>query len=269
MLETCLALRRGIGNQADIAATLSTLAAVRLRLGDAGRAREGESEALAILRQLGRRSEEAIVLLHLGEICLYTGNDEEAGRFFEQSLAIAAEIKYQETESDCERMLGQLALEHSDLAAARSRFERALQLCDAGGDRRGAANALWWLGKADIAAGRTASAQQRLGDALRSFQTFEMNAEMLGCLEDHARLAQVLGAAEHAVLLFAAAAAVREKLVLPRPPRSDRRWRDEVEALRQALGTTFDATWAEGQQWGLKEAVRRALAPAGARVLFT
>ena len=70
MLETCLALRRGIGNEAEIAATLSTLAAVRLRLGDAVRARQGEEEALAIFRRHGHRIEESIVLLHLGEICV-------------------------------------------------------------------------------------------------------------------------------------------------------------------------------------------------------
>jgi predicted ATPase/class 3 adenylate cyclase len=264
MLETCLALRRDIGNQVDIAATLSTLAAVRLRLGDATRARAGETEALAIFRQLGDRSGEAIALLHLGEVCVHTGADDEAREFLEQSLAIAREVAYQETESDCERMLGQIALENSDLAAARGLFGRALEVCTSAGNKRGAAVALWWLGKVDIATGDTAAAQERLGEALRSFQSFEMNAEMLGCLEDHARLARSLGFAEEAVRLYAAVAAVREKLVLPRPPRSDRRWRDDVEALRHALGdAAFDAAWADGQRWEIKEAVRRALAPAG------
>ena len=71
MLESCLELRRGIGNPIDIAATLSTLALVRLHVGDAVRAREGEEEALAIFRQQGCRIEEAIVLLQIGEICLH------------------------------------------------------------------------------------------------------------------------------------------------------------------------------------------------------
>ena len=126
------------------------------------------------------------------------------------------------------------------------------------------ATALWWLGRVDITAGDNLSARQRLGEALRSFQSFDMNAETLGCLEDHARLVRSLGFAEDAVRLYAAAAAVREKLVLPRPPRSDRRWRDDVEAVRHALGPAFDAAWAEGQRWEIKEAVRHALAPASA-----
>ena len=263
MLESCLELRRGINNPIDIAATLSTLAVVRLHVGDAVRAREGEEEALAIFRQQGCRNEEAIVLLQIGEICLHNGNDEEARGYFEQSLAIARDVKYQETESDCERMLGQLALECGDLPAACERFERALAICHEAGDKRGAATALWWLGKADVARGDTASARLRLGEALQAFQSFEMNAEVLGCLEDHARLAHSLGFPEEAARLYAVAAAIRERLVLPRAPRGDQRWVDDVAATRQALGdAAFDAAWAEGRKWELKAAIHRALAPA-------
>jgi predicted ATPase/class 3 adenylate cyclase len=263
MLETCLALRRGIGNEAEIAATLSTLAAVRLRLGDAARARQGEEEALAIFRRLGHRIEESIVLLHLGEICVHTGNDDEARRCFEQSLAIARDVKYQETESDCERMLGQLSLEQADLPAARRRFERALQVCEAAGDRRGAAAARWWLAKVDIAAGDADAARRRLGEALRSFESFQMSAEMIGALEDQARLARVVGVPEEAARLHSAAAAARERMVLPRAPRADQRWRDEVDALRTSLGDAdFDAAWAEGREWELKDAIARTLEPA-------
>ena len=263
MLESCLALRRGIGNAVDIAATLSTLALVRLHVGDAVRAREGEEEALAIFRQQGRRNEEAIVLLQLGEICLHSADDEQARGYFEQSLAIARDVKYQETESDCERMLGQLALERGDLSAARARFERALAVCQDAGDKRGAATALWCLGKADVAGDDTAAARLRLGEALQAFQSFEMNAEVLGCIEDHARLAYALGVAEEAVRLYAVAAAIRERLVLPRAPRSDLHWRDDVAAVRSSLGdAAFDAAWAQGREWELKEAIRRALTPA-------
>ena len=162
-------------------------------------------------------------------------------------------------------MLGQLALERGDLPAARARFERALAVCQDAGDKRGAATALWWLGKADVAGGDTASARLRLGEALQAFQSFEMNAEVLGCLEDHARLAHSLGFPEEAARLYAVAAAIRERLVLPRAPRGDQRWRDDVAAARQALGdAAFDAAWAEGRKWELKAAIHRALAPANA-----
>jgi len=103
----------------------------------------------------------------------------------------------------------------------------------------------------------------RLGEALQAFQSFEMNAEVLGCIEDHARLAYALGVAEEAVRLYAVAAAIRERLVLPRAPRSDLHWRDDVAAVRSSLGdAAFDAAWAQGREWELKEAIRRALTPA-------
>ena len=66
MLETCLHLRRGLGNSFDIAATLSTLSQVHLHEGTADKAREFETEALQIFRQLGDRIGEAVGLFHLG-----------------------------------------------------------------------------------------------------------------------------------------------------------------------------------------------------------
>ena len=47
MLETCLVLRRRLGNPTEIAATLSTLSLARLQEGDAVGAMESEREALA------------------------------------------------------------------------------------------------------------------------------------------------------------------------------------------------------------------------------
>ena len=151
MLESCLGLRRGIGNEINIAGTLSTLAAVRLRLGDAVRARSGEEEALEIFRRLGDRSGEAVALLHLGEICAYVGEDANARRFLGQSLALGREIKYSEIESDCERVLGQLALERGDLPEARACLARSLAVCQAARDKRGTAMVSWWLGKIALA----------------------------------------------------------------------------------------------------------------------
>ena len=68
MLETCLELRRRLGNPVDIAATLSTLSLARLQAGDAREAAAGEAEALEIFTRLGDRVGEAIGLLHLGQI---------------------------------------------------------------------------------------------------------------------------------------------------------------------------------------------------------
>ena len=261
MLETCLGLRRGIGNDTDIAATLSTLAAVRLRLGDAVRARSGEEEALAIFRRLGDRRGEAVALQHLGEISAYVGEDVDARRILGQSLALAREIKYSEIESDCERVLGQLALERGDLPEARACLARSLAVCQAARDKRGTAMVSWWLGKIELANNDGGSALPHLREAIRAFESYGMNAETIGALEDHARLACLLGLADDSARLYGAASAARERLSLPRAPRLEPLYRDDLDSLRTALTTSaFEVAWRDGREWDLAQAVNRALA---------
>ncbi len=260
MLETCLGLRRAQGNEVDIAATLSTLSVARLQAGDAVEAAAGESEALQIFRRLEDRIGEAIGLLHLGQICLHQGDDAAARSHLEQCLAIAREIRHQEVEGECELVLGKVAFEMADPAQASLRFKRSLTVCREAGDKRGEANALRWLARVDLHAGDLASARARLSDALRSFRAFEMREELLGCLEDHAELAQAEGKVVIAVGLAASAAKSRERLGLTRSPRGELCWQALIGRLRRTMiEAPFDSAWDEAQQWQIDEAIRHAL----------
>lgn len=260
-LETCLAVRRAIDNPIDVAATLSTLSLVRLHLGEVIKARASEEEALAIFRGQEDRIGEAIGLLHLGQICAHVGEDDQARRHFEQCNTIAKDLSHSEIEGECERMLGEIDLEQDDIQVARTRFTRSLLLCRDAGDRRGEATSLWWLGKVDLVAGEAEQARERLGTALRAFDAIEMREEMIGCVEDHARLWHACGYPDMAARLYAAAAMHRERLALTRPPRIEQRWREHTTDTRAALGdAAFDSAWAAGQPWSLDEAIHHALA---------
>ena len=100
MLETCLALRRGLGNPVDIAATLRRCRWPACRPAMRRARPRREREALQIFRQLGDRVGEAIGLLHLGQIATLCLVDDRTGAFanLERALAIAREIKHQEIE---------------------------------------------------------------------------------------------------------------------------------------------------------------------------
>jgi predicted ATPase/class 3 adenylate cyclase len=264
MLETCLTLRRRLGNPVDIAATLSTLSLARLPIGDASGAREGELEALQIFRQLGDRFGEAIGMLHLGQIEMYVGDDTRARSHLEECLAIAREIRNQEVEGECERVLGEIAFEAGDPALARQWFTRSLTVCREAGDKRGDANAQWWLGRVDFQAANFESARARLETALQAFRAFKMQEEILGCLEDHAALASAEGSEDVAVRLSAAAATSRKRLGLAPPPRAERRRQAQLNALRQAMTSAdFDAAWNEGREWEVDGAIRVALSARG------
>jgi len=262
MLTECLAIRRGLGVPRETAAILSTLATLQLQQDDTAGARVYQEEAIAIFRELGDRVGEAIGLQNLGEISVREADEINARSFFEQCLAIAQDIRHQELESECERSLGDLALGAGDLATARERFERSHKVCQDAEDKRGEAISLWRLGRSDLASSEFASARKRLAEALRALQAFEMNAEVLDCLEDFARYLQHEGRFEEAVSAHVAASAVREALALPRSARSEALWLADIERARAALGRPeFESAASIGRKWSLDAAIENVLAP--------
>jgi tetratricopeptide (TPR) repeat protein len=260
MLGECLAIRRRLDNPFDLAATLSTRAVVLLHAGQTQDAREEESEAVSIFRQLEHRVGEAMGLLHLGQIDAYVSNDGNARQYFEQAMAIARDIGYAEVEGECELMLGQLELGADDIDAAVAHLERSLEVCSNSEDKRGQAAAMWWLGRVELRRDNRDGARVRLSAALRAFQTFEMNAELIGCLEDLGEL--YMGAAPDAKVLslLGAAASLRERLALPRPPRGEDHWKHMLTRVRAQVGDRdFDASFASGRDWATEDAVAFAL----------
>ena len=260
MLERSLALYRTLGNEVNVAATLSTLAEVRLNVGDPAGARDNELQALQIFRDKADRIGEAIGLLHLGQIALYNADDEHAREFLEQSLTLARELRHQEVEGECELTLGEAAIEAGDQPRAFVRFSRAHAICQDAGDRRGMLRASRWLGRLDLESGNLDQARERLNESLRAFRAFEMREELLCAVEDHALLAQHCNASELAVQLAAAATTQRERLALARKPRAAARWAAETAVIRRGLDAAqSELAWQEGQQWEVEQAIAAAL----------
>jgi len=260
MLETCLMLRRRLGNSVEIAATLSTLSLARLQTDDAAGATESELEALQMFRALRDRRGEAIGLLHLGQISAFLADGAQACSYFEQCLAIAREIKFQELEGACELLLGEVAFDNDDWTQAVLWIKRSLTICREAADKRGEASALYWLGKCDLRRGDITTARARLGDALRAFRSFEMWDELVGNLEDFAELASLEGTLEIAVRLSAATNKARARLRLVKSLHTEERWQAHIVKLRQAInGPAFDANWQEGCAWEIDDAIRAAL----------
>jgi predicted ATPase/class 3 adenylate cyclase len=260
MLETCLGLRRGLGDKADVASTLSTLSLTRLQAGDADGALAAETEALALFREVKHRIGEMIGLIHLGQIEVYRGDDEAARKHLEPALMLAKALKHQEGEGVCEVVLGESAFESGDMARAGVRFKRSLTVCEAAGDKRGAAMATWWLGRIDLEGGQLESARNRLHTALRAFREFEARNELLTCLEDCAVLAHLAGDIGTAVRVGAAATTLRERLSLARSARSASRWKTRSDAMQAAAGDSYMEYVIDGEMWDVENAMGSALA---------
>ena len=259
MLERCLELRRALGDAIAIAATLSTLSLARFHTGDTDLARAGEEEALAIFREQADRVGEAIGLLHLGQIGVWLGDGVQAQAHLEASLALARQLEHREIEAECELFIGQLEFDTGVPGRARDRFMRSLTISQGAADKRGEANALWWLSKVDLGDRDIKAASAKLVEALRAFRAFEMRSELLGCLEDCAVLTSLVDTNDLAVQIAAAAAASRERLSLFRPPRSEMRWQRHVAAMRRAMrAVSFQAAWNDGRQTGIDEVIQLA-----------
>lgn len=224
LLADCLALRRGLGDPVNLAATLSTLALSELRRGEAAAAEGHETEALALFRGSGNRYGEAIALTHLGQIALHRGDDASAQTHLGQGLALARELGHQEIEGECARWLGELAAEGGQAGEAERWFKRGLQVCRDAADPRGEACALLALGGWAAAWGDAATARRRLAEALPACARLEMREELLDGLEASARLLQAEGRLDDALALAGVAARERVRLALPRTPRAEQRW---------------------------------------------
>jgi tetratricopeptide (TPR) repeat protein len=262
MLESALAIHRTLGDPANIAAALSTLAMARLEAGDVAGARADLIEALAMFREQGHELNQTIGLCNLGQVALFEGDLEQAQRLLAEGFGLVRRIASPEQEAECELLLGEVALEAGRTDEASARFERSLSICRGSADKRGAANALWRQGAMSLAGGDHATTRALLSEALAEFRQAEMWKELLGCLEDFAVLAHACGQTLVAVRMAAAATAARERLGLIRRPVAEQVWQRRLHALRGVAGDgKLAGAWAEAyDHWEMDDAVRSALA---------
>jgi len=257
MLESCLELRRRLGNPLDIASTLSTLSMARLPVGDTDGARAAEQEALAIFRELGDLENQAIGLQHLGQIEQYAGHREESLRYLQECLALASSIKHQELEGDCERQLGELAYEAGDFANSDRHVKRSLTICRDAGDKRGEVLATWWLGRVLLRQSDLDGARRSLTTAVSAFRAFDIREDLVIGLGDISQLAMAEGQTSLAVQLAAAVETTSQRFALRRSPHDARAWSAHLDALRAATtAENFEAAWAKGKQWDIEETLR-------------
>ena len=259
LLESCLDLQRQLNDLRGIATTLSTLSMAYLATGRADAALAAELEAMPLFVQLGHKVGEAIGLQHQGHIMIFQGQMAQARRQVRQAADLAVALKNREIEGECECLLAEVARAEGDRRSALTHLQRALQVCRLVGDRSGEAKAQAGLGRHSLELDDTEAAHDQLGQAMRAFQAFEMRAELIVSVEDHALLAHALGSADGAVRLLAAAQAAREQVGLVVSPTRQAQTQARQRDLRQEMGeAAFTQAWVEGSQWSLQAAVMAA-----------
>ncbi|MBL8332254.1 MAG: protein kinase, partial [Rubrivivax sp.] len=222
--ETCLALRRRLGNPVDIAATLSTLALTRLQSGEPDAAAQAEEEALRLFTQQGDRLGQCIGWVHLAQIDLWTGRGERALGHVSNALDLARLLRNPEVEAECQLTAAGAHVLAGQPARAHELAQQALRLAQDAADKRGETSARALLGRLALESGDATGARGQLLQALADAQTQEMRAQLVDCLDDLALLRGLEGMPVGALELAAAADLARKRFLLRRPPRDEARW---------------------------------------------
>lgn len=217
--EESLALKRKLSDTRGIANTLSNLAVLAQEQGDGTTARELQEEAHQLRVAIGDRYGIATSLINLGRIAKNELRFEDARLLFEESLTLRRELGGKQSIATALGNLGQIARLQGDLATALTLQKEALETRFDLGNRRNAAESL----------------------------------------EEIAQICFLSMRNRDAVLLLAAADAMRDSIEAPIPPQDRPQIANVVDLLRDASGPDFDALWAEGAALPWADAVALAL----------
>ncbi|WP_119731098.1 ATP-binding protein [Thermomonospora amylolytica] len=254
---------RAFGGGPMLSAGLSVLGQVALRRGDERRALDLLDEALAVARAAGDRWNEALVLYARSAALRRRGLLREAEGPARAGVRIMRELDHLWGVALGQTVLGRLAWSRGDLGGARRRFEEALRPLREIDARPAIIRCLLGLARCALGQGDLEAARRMLAESLRLGMAVGLRITVARGLESCAELRMREGDERTAVLVAAAATALREVIGVPPRPDGDAAARLEgvVEQARRRLGRQAVAQlWGEGLAMSAEEAVACALA---------
>jgi tetratricopeptide (TPR) repeat protein len=251
-----LALHRSVGNDVGVVTTLDGLASVARLRGRLPEALDLGEEVIALARRLDDRYGLAMYLNNYAITLMHAGQPARATALHEEALAIRREL------GDAYGV-GMSLLNLANLARAAGEHERqgalareCIDLCRASQNMHLMTYALAKLGDWARDGADADSAREHylkgLGLALRTPEP----TVTATCLEGLAALSAAEGRADDAALLYAVAAALRERIGLPLPAAYRGEHDQMVARLREAPGQqALAAAWVRGSSLTPEEAL--------------
>ena len=255
--EDTLALQRELNDTRGIAFALNNLGWTLSWQGRFTQATTLLEEALTLFQEVGDRQLTAFTLGRLGLVVYELGELERAVALLEEeSLPLFRTIGDTWGIAFVSSGLGRVMQERGDLERAIRLYEDGLALWQESEDKWGIAES---LGR--IAGGRRQQqnldeATTRYRESLRLRQEMADKGGIVECLEGLAHVAWDQRRSARAARLFGAAAALREAIGSPLPPRCRASYQHSITTLRTQLGEeAFATAWDEGQTMTLAQAV--------------
>ena len=262
LFEESLAIRRALGDPAEILGPLSGLGYAAMQLGDDDTAQACFEESLAVQRQFDDRVGMAESLNSLANLAHGRGILATARSLYEQSAALGREIGYRF--DVVEHNLGVVAQEQGDLSAARRYFEASVTTKRALDDTPGLALSLAKLGEVIAAQGDLAAGHRVLAESVVLQRDLGDRAGLAFVLERLAVVAALHRLPERALRLAGASSALRELLGMPLSPAAQSSLDARVAPAWHALRAEVAAlAWQQGRAMSAERAIALALEPVG------
>jgi predicted ATPase/DNA-binding XRE family transcriptional regulator len=217
-------------------------------------------EALDLAQSILDHASLSEVLATLGMIAQANGKHDEAEAAFAESL-VHARLSSQHG------LVGRALMHLADVAGLQGDVVRATTLAEEALADARARGMTWDIALLTTRLGHLARQQQdyalakaRYREALTHYRTFGSPTYLAGCLAGFAAVACAERRHAQAARLCAAAAALREQTLIPRPPAEAEAFEQVVASARAALGTlSFDREWATGTAFTQEAAINEAL----------
>jgi predicted ATPase/serine/threonine protein kinase len=244
LLTECVALFRELGEARAALVAQNALAVACQLMGDLGAARANLETVLQEARRVGDAESLARCLNNLGSLAHATGDLAEARRRYDECGTVFAQRGERSGTAWALNQSGDVARDAGDPEEAGALYAESLRLFREARDVDGVATSLADLSRIAREEGQVERAREFCRAALTSGAIAQR--AVVRVVEELAALAAAAGEAQRALVLFAAASGLRNRLGMPPPP-SKRHglWR-MVEDQRAILGHDATAAWNRG-----------------------
>jgi tetratricopeptide (TPR) repeat protein len=161
-----LALYRELGNRLGESKALNNLPNVVADQGDLNASLHYSEQALHIHREMGNPRGQSAALNNLGATYFSLGQFDAARKSYQQALLFHRESGNHQAEGETLANLSLLDCVQGRLAEGRENAHAAIALAKAAGDKVNLANAFYYLGRIELAAGNLKAAENALRRAL-------------------------------------------------------------------------------------------------------
>jgi non-specific serine/threonine protein kinase len=215
--------------------------------GDLEKAWRLHTECLALRRELGDDAEIAKSLNNLGLVATYLERESDAVAYFEESLEMHRRIGHQRPIAGVLVNLGELVMQQGDLTRADDLIQESLRLYREFGDPRGTADSLHNLGGLSCDLQQFDRARAYLAESVALYAEVGDQHGIASCLQDYAAVLLADGEIERTAWLLGCATHIRATLGGRMTPVELARYEALLAATRTALGSdAFTAAMAHG-----------------------